>query len=123
MSDAENIATILLRDAFHARAAPAPFLGNDATATIGSRFFQAGGFRSYESAQRSEHLREAWLQEAQKPFWNRRIWHGAKMLSMSREQSNRPNPSRRANESRACEYVNIMVTKEECVSHMGKVRI
>jgi hypothetical protein len=39
MSEAEKIATMLLRDAFHAPAVLTPFFGDDATATIGSRFF------------------------------------------------------------------------------------
>ena len=65
MSDADKIATTLLRDSFRARAVLIPFFGDDATTTIGGGFFQAGGFRIHEPTQRREHLREARLQEAQ----------------------------------------------------------
>src|ERR1700694_3840659 len=41
LSDAEKIPAMLLRDSFHARAVPIPFFGDDATAAIGSGFFQA----------------------------------------------------------------------------------
>ena len=42
MSDAEKIAAVLLQDSLRARAVLIPFLGDDATATIGGGFFQAG---------------------------------------------------------------------------------
>jgi len=42
MSDAEKIATMPLRDSLCARAVLVPFFGDDATATIGGGFFQAG---------------------------------------------------------------------------------
>src|ERR1700682_6102295 len=42
VSDANNIPTMFLRDSFHAHAVPIPFFGDDATAAIGSGFFQAG---------------------------------------------------------------------------------
>ncbi len=42
MSDAKNIATMPLRNAFHARAVLTPFASDNATASIGGGFFQAG---------------------------------------------------------------------------------
>ena len=42
MSDAEKIATMLVRDSLRARAVLIPFFGDDATTTIGGGFFQAG---------------------------------------------------------------------------------
>src|SRR5258708_10275673 len=42
VSDAQKIATMLLRDSFHARAVGIPFLGEYATASIGGGFIQAG---------------------------------------------------------------------------------
>jgi hypothetical protein len=89
MSDAEKISTMLLRDTFHARALSIPFFGDDATATIGGGFFQAGRFRSHKPAQHREHLRQARLQEAQELFGEMRIRHGAEMLSTRRDQSKR----------------------------------
>jgi hypothetical protein len=86
--DAENIATMFLRDTFHARALTLPFSGNDAAASVGGGLFQAGGFRDYEPAQRSEHLRQPRFQEAQEFFGEIYIGHGADMLSMPRDQSN-----------------------------------
>ncbi len=80
---------MLLRDPLYTRAVLVPFRGDDTTASISGRLLQAGRFRRYEPAQRRKHLREARLQKTQKLFWKREIWHGAEMLSMSREQSNR----------------------------------
>jgi hypothetical protein len=89
MSDAEKIATMLLRDSLRARVVLFPFFGDDHTATIGGGFFQAGGFCIYETAQRREHLREARLQQAQELLGEIGIRHGEEMLSMRGDQSNR----------------------------------
>jgi hypothetical protein len=88
MSDAEKIATVLLRDSFRARAVLIPFFGDDATTTIGGGFFEAGGFRIHEPAQRREHLREPRLQQAQELLGEVGIRHGAEMLSMHDDQGN-----------------------------------
>jgi len=88
MSDAEKIATVLLRDSFRARAVLIPFFGDDTTTTIGGGFFQAGGFCIHEPAQRRKHLREARLQQAQELLGEVGIRHGAEMLSMYDDQGN-----------------------------------
>ncbi len=88
MSNVEKIAAMFLCDSIHAHVEFIPFLGDDAAATIGGGFFQAGRFRSHESAQRREHLRQTRLQEAQKLLGGMGIRHGADMLTMARKCSN-----------------------------------
>src|SRR5229473_585853 len=89
MSDAEKIATMLLRNSFHASTALVPFFGEDAAATIGGGLFQTGRFGRHEAAHRRKHLRQARLQELQEVPGQMRIRHGAEMLSIARrsEQS------------------------------------
>jgi hypothetical protein len=57
VSDAEKIAAMPLPDSFYTRVVFIPFFGDDATATIGGRFFQAGRFNRHKPPQRGEHLR------------------------------------------------------------------
>src|SRR5436309_13448564 len=66
----------------------APFLGDEAPASIGRGLFQAGGLRRHEPAQRRKHLRQTRLQETKEFLARMEIWHGAEMLSTRRTQSN-----------------------------------
>lgn len=92
------IATMVLEDAFDARVPLPPFLGDEATATVGGGFFKTGRFRGHELAENREHLRQARFQKAQKFFG--RVWfrHGEDMLATLSKQSN-PAKSRKASEN------------------------
>src|SRR6266481_4835273 len=91
--NAQNIATMLLRNPFHACAVLTPFRGEDAAASIGGGFFQAGRFCLHEPAQGGKHLGKLRLQESQEFYRQRSIGHGSEMLSMPREQSNQAKPT------------------------------
>jgi len=55
---AQMIAAALLGNALDVSPASSPFFGDDGAATIGRRFFEAGGFRSHEAPQHTKHVRE-----------------------------------------------------------------
>ncbi len=83
MSDAQKIATMLLRNSFYPRSAFIPRLSDEAAAMISPNLFQTGRFRGHKPAQRRKHLRQARLQELQELRGEMRIRHSAEMLSIA----------------------------------------
>jgi hypothetical protein len=107
------IAAVLLRDSFDAHAMLGPFFSDEVATAIGSGFLKAGRFRNHEPAQRCEHLRETSLQQAQAFFGERGFLHGADMLTMQDQSSNR---SHEQQDLRGLSYAH----KEPC---RGRVRV
>jgi len=82
------IAAVILLEALDSHFILAPCCSNEAAATVGCHSFKARRFGFHELTQRCEHLRQTWLQKAQKFFRGLELRHGEDMLTMLRRSSN-----------------------------------
>src|SRR6266403_2813862 len=82
------IAAMLLSKALDSHIVLAPPFCDEATAAVRRRFLKTGRFGFHELAQCREHLRQAWLEAAQKLFRGCGFRHGEDMLTTRRKSSN-----------------------------------
>src|SRR6266850_1077531 len=82
------IAAVLLSKALDSDVILAPSRSDEAIAAVRCCFFKTGRFGFHELAQRREHLRQAWLETAQKFFRRWELRHGVDMLTTLRKSSN-----------------------------------
>ncbi len=87
--DAQLVAVPLLRDAFDAGPAVAPFGGEQVAATVGGRFFETGRLCQDEPLKRREHLWQARFQDAQEFLGVVGVRHGWDMLATKSRRSKR----------------------------------